>query len=247
VTKIFLLLFCFLFIAVSAQADSPTSNVGSASVTEGKLAAETRFGAASDESGARGAQRMRLRHHIDYGVTDWYAARVLLSQIETAPDNIDHRSVAIDNRFQIFDRQEDGFDGGFRFGYSHSDGNKTPHGVSHSWHLQGKLGDAWSWRHNTLFDHEVGPDSESGLNLEFRHRLTRSFEYSSTNLQLGAELFSTLGNLRNLNGYSNTEQQIGPVLLVDLEGGTYFKTAYRSGISSSSIDHTWAVFIGQEF
>ena len=95
-----------------------------------------------------------------------------------------------------------------------------------------------------LFDHEVGEDSESGLNAEWRMQAT----YAVTDdTRVGLESFNDFGRLADLSGYSDQSHTIGPVVKGKLPNGFFYETGYRAGISDAAPDHLVKFFIGKDF
>ncbi len=240
-----------IFIPCAAFAASPTSNVSTASVDKGELSIEQRMGYTTDTPGEADHQRFRMRQHIDYGWTDWYATRLVVSEDKRDGDNLEFGSISLENRFQIFEKKQHGWDGGFRLSYSHSDGDKTPHDVELRLVAGVPFADGWEARGVVSIEHEVGEDAEPGALLELRSQVTKAIPQTSIDyikeLRLGVEMFNDFGKLRELNGYDSGEHQFGPVMKMKFSDGNYIQAGYRAGISEASADHLVKVFIGREF
>ena len=102
----------------------------------------------------------------------------------------------------------------------------------------------WEIRLNQIFDHEVGPDSISGLS--FASRAQATYKISDTH-RLGIESYNDFGNFNNLSGYENQAHTIGPVLKGKIVHGVYYETGYRANISSAAPEHSFKFFIGKSF
>jgi len=247
----FLTLSVAMSVCHAAHGASPVANVGTAKVDAGALSAEWRGGFTWDNTNAGDDERLRLREHVDYGLTDWYALRVVASQGKRRGDNLEHGAIALENRIQLIERDEHGWDGGIRLIYGHSDGDKTPHTLDFRLMAQVPFGRAqqWEWRHNTVFRHDVGEDSRDGLRLELRNQVTRAVTPPGflRKLRLGVELFNDFGRLNRQRGYDAQDHQFGPVMKAYLPGGYYLQTGYRAGLSQGATDHIVKLFIGKAF
>lgn len=233
-------------------AGSPVSNVGTAKVTEGKANVEARIGFSQDDNNGSNDERLRIREHFDYGFNDWYAMRLVVAQDKRRGDSLQHSGIGIENRFQLIEKRNHGFDAGFRLIYTHADGDKTPHEVDLRVMANVPFGEdeQWMWRTDSAWEHDVGENAESGISLGLRNQVTYKIipESSSiNNLQYGVEMFNSFGRLKNLNGYSNQDHQIGPVMKADFSNGAFVQAGYRTGISKSATDHLVKLFLGARF
>ncbi len=245
------LLFLWLSSAAShAHAASPVSNVGTARVDVGKRAIEARTGYTEDDRSTANDNRLQLREHIDMHFTNWYGIRLVTSQDKRDGDNVEHNRVTFENWFQLIEERDYGWDGGFRVIYGHSDGDKTPHKLDVRLMAQGPVWQDWQWRHNSIFTHEIGENSKSGVSFEWRHQLTKKIIFMPdifASFRLGAELFNDFSKLNQLSGYANQDHQFGPVIKASFHNGLYLQTGYRTGISRQAADHSIKLFIGTSF
>ncbi len=235
--------------SVAAWASSPISHVGGATVTKGASSVEFRIGYSEDEPGFSANKRLRIRQHYDYGFTDRYAFRLITAQDKRKGDNLEHQAITMEHRFHLIAREQHGFDGGIRLVYTHSDGDKTPHELEVRFLAQGTIGEKWKWRHNTMMEHDVGPNADDGILLEFRnqvmYRLTPPAALKS--FEIGVDMFNDFGRLNDLSGYSNQDHQIGPGIKGSFHNGVFFAAGYRTGISSSGADHLVKFALGRKF
>ncbi len=242
---------CIFFFSSHSFAASPVSNVSSANVDKGKLSIEQRFGYSTDTPGETNHKRFRMRQHIDYGWNDWYATRLVASEDKRDGQNMEFRSISLENRFHIFEKSTHGWDGGFRLNYSHSDGDKTPHNTELRLIAGVPFANSWEARGVVSIEHEIGEDSESGAALELRSQVTKAIPQAFIDyvkeFRLGLEMFNDFGKVRELNGYKQQDHQIGPVVKMKLKDGNYLQFGYRAGVSEASADHVFKLFIGREF
>ena len=248
-----LALMASLGVSSLALAASPVSNVGTAKVDKGEYSIEQRFGYTLDTPDESNHERLRLRQHFDYGFTDWYALRVITQQDKPYGDSLEWRSATIENRFQLFEKDVDGWDGGFRLSYAQADGDKTPHTLAMRLLAQSSFGQGWAWRANAVFEHDVGEDAESGVALELRTQLVKEI-YRSQNehdwlqkVQFGGEMFNDFGSLKEQSDFNSHDHQLGPVLKLDFPDGRFMQIGYRFGVSDASPDHLFKVFVGYDF
>ena len=228
--------------AVHAQS---ISSIGSANVSKGSLAVEARTGYALDNDQISGSQdeRFRTRLHADYGVTDSYAARIILKGDKRKNSHFEHDSMEFENRFELFSSDTYGFDGGVRFTYALKDGDKKPDTITMRLVEVIPL-DNWEIRFNQFFSHEVGEDSEGGLLFESRMQATYAV---SNKFRAGLDSFNNFGKLNDLSGYSAQAHTAGPVLKYGLSNGYGIETGYLAGLSTNAADHTFRLFLSKKF
>lgn len=244
--------FCAIFSLAfqPAFAASPIGNVGTAAADKGAFSAELRMGFTFDDPGSSNNERFRIRQHVDYGFSDWYAARLVLEQDRQQGEDVDFRSVTFENRFQIFERTRHGWDGGVRVIYGIGAGGGQPDEIDVRFIANVPIGEDWEWRHNTVLEHEIGDNSEDGLFLEQRNQLTKvvgNFIPGANKTRIGIEMFNDFGNLRNDSGFSSQDHQIGPVMKAYFSKGVYIQAGYRAGLSDDAPDHLLKFFIGRNF
>ena len=245
----FVLALPFAFIH-SAHAGSPIGNAGTAVANEGEFSYELRMGYLFDEENPGEDNRFRMRQHIDYGFTDWYAVRIVAEQDRRDGDSLDFTGLAIENRFQIFEKRKHGWDGGVRFIYIFGTSPGEPDEVDTRLIANVPIGDNWAFRHNTIIEHEVGDNAADGFLLELRTQLMRDLPFKPSGFEkisLGAEMFSDFGELERAGAFDDQNHQIGPVMKANFRGGAYLQFGYRAGISDDAPDHLLKLFIGKKF
>lgn len=236
--------------AFSANAASPIGNVGTSVVNDGEFSIEWRGGYTKDGESRSVDERFQMRQHIDYGFNDWFAIRLVTAQDRRQGDNLEYNGFTWENRFQVVEKRESGWDMGFRVIYGHADGDKTPHELDLRMMWAVPFLERWEWRHNTVVEHDIGENSDAGFALEFRNQATYALEDKPDyvkKLRVGVEMFNDFGNTRELNGYRNQDHQFGPVIKASFPNGSYLQTSYRAGISDSAPDHLFKLFVGHKF
>ena len=228
---------------IASAAASTTGSVGSASVTKGQTAIEGRIGYSEADETSSQDERFRSRVQIDHGFTDYYAGRVVFSQDRRKGDNLEHDAIKFENRFYLLDKEDYGFDFGFRAAYSHKDGDKKPSSLEFGLYELIPLQN-FELRLNQIFAHDVGEDAEDGVSGELRAQVTYPV---FTDHRIGLEGFHDFGDLSDLNGWDTQSHTFGPVLKGKLGGNFKYETGYRAGISDAAPDHSFKFFIGRAF
>ena len=241
-----------LFGAQTALAASPIGNVSGAKVKAGERSSEQRIGFLRDDTNSRKDQRIQMRQHFDYGVNDWYALRFIIAQDRPNGENLDISSYTFENRFQLIEAREHGFDAGIRLSYGHTSDATSPDEIDVRLIAMGHLDkqQKWAWRHNTVIEHDIGANSKGGLMLEWRHQLAREIDHGVQGIkkwQLGVEMFNDIGRTSQQSGFERQDHQIGPVTKISFNNGIYAQAGYRYGASDSAADHLFKCFIGTKF
>lgn len=239
-----LVVLIFLCIYTPAYAQS-ISAIGGASVNKGALSVELRTGFATDNDPVSASQdeRLRTRFHVDYGVTDHYAARIILKGDKRKGNTYEHEALEFENRFEVFSREDHGFDGGFRVNYALKDGDKKPDSLTVRLVEVVPL-EKWELRFNQFFSHDIGQDSEGGFSFESRMQATYGF---TKKLRGGMDSFNDFGRLKELSGYTEQAHSLGPVVKYKLGNGYGVETSYLAGISEAAADHSFKFFVSKAF
>lgn len=228
----------------TATAQSLTGNVGSAGISDGERALEARIGV--DEEGNAGA-----RIHYDYSFTGWYQLRLIGSFSQPDGGDWDYSAFTVENWFQWSEEASDnsGFNGGLRFAYGFAD-DGGPDEAEVRLTATDKFAGPWEWRANLIGEIEAGDGSEGGVELELRSQVSRAVEMTALGTddwRFGVELFSELGNTRDIPGFDDQAHQVGPVVKIGWANGVYLQSAIRAGITDGADDSMAKLFIGREF
>ena len=219
------------------------SSVGSPGVAKGATSAEIRMGYSIDKDSSSQDRRLRSRFHIDHGFTDTYAARIVVSGDKRKNDSFDYDSLTFENRFDLYNAEDIGFDFGMRASYSLKSGDKGADNITVGFYELFPL-EKWEIRANQFLSHEVGKNSESGLGLATRIQATHSI---LSDHRLGLETFNNFGNIRTLSGFDDQGHSVGPVLKGKFGNDFYYETGYLAGLSNNSADHNFKLFLGRRF
>lgn len=230
--------------AFCGSALASTAHIGGARVTKGKLSAEYRYSHTEDTG------RRRMRQHLDYGVTDRYAFRLVVSQDKRRGDGFEHNGVTVENRFHVIDREEKGFDVGVRLNATLSDGDKAPHETELRLMTEWPFAEGWNFRNNVIVEADIGEDAEDGAALELRSGVYYDTGFSGSVLQslkTGAEMFNGFGRLNNLSGADAQNHALGVALKGKLPYALGFQAGYRAGISDAAPDHIFRFALSKKF
>ncbi|MEM9988895.1 MAG: hypothetical protein AAF723_05180, partial [Pseudomonadota bacterium] len=187
--------------------------------------------------------------HVDYGFNDWYAVRLVMEQDDRQGQDFTYRSFTFENRFQVFEKNKHGWDGGFRINYIGGDD-----GVDDELDIRlisnVPLSDKWAFRNNIILEHRFGGGADDGMLLELRTQFMRDVPFGEDifkNFSVGVEMFNDFGNLRSTTNKSDQDHQFGPVAKASFDNGAYLQAGYRAGLYEEAPDHLFKFFVGQKF
>jgi hypothetical protein len=233
-----------VLLSPAANAQSLTGNVGSAAITQGERAVESRVGFDNQGNAA-------FRLQFEYAITDWYQLRVIGAFSRPDDEGWNYTATTLENWFQWREEAEDdsGFNGGVRIAYTFND-DDGPDEVALRLTLTDKFADGWEWRANLIGEIETGNGSADGVFLQTRAQVSRSLSLSvfgSSELRLGVELFSEYGNSEDIPAFDEQAHQLGPVLKAEWDNGVYIQTGARFGLTDASDDSSFRLSVGREF
>lgn len=233
-----------LFLLPLPVCANPIKTVGTGVVNEGQTTVELRSGFSVDDKSAGHDGRFQTRQLIDHGFTDAYALRFTAIQDNRGIGEYEHDLMMLDNRVQLFERDTHGFDGGFRLTYMLRDGDKKPDIAETRWITHIPFWDNYEFRHHVIVQHQVGPDSVSGIMPELRWQVTRPLIGKH---RIGAEMFNEFRNLREDYAFNDQWHDAGILVTGPLYGATRYHAGYRHGISDAAPDHAVKFFVGYDF
>jgi hypothetical protein len=156
-----------------------------------------------------------------------------------------------ENRFQLIERRDHGWDGGLRLNFGARDGDKTPHEIDFRLVAQVPFGEdgKWEFRHNAIMEHDIGANSRNGMTLELRNRITRAVASPAPfeSMRLGGEIFTNFDRLRDLQGFDSIDHHLGIMAKARHKNGLHFQLGYRTGFVNDEIDHALRFFVGRRF
>ena len=224
---------------------SPVKIVGTPVVQEGLDTIESRNGVSYDEKNPSLDGRIQSRLHLDHAFNDSYALRFIVFQDWRGNDSREHEAVAVENRFQVFERREHGFDGGFRLAYYLRDGDKKPDIAEFRW-LNLFPVDPFEFRHQIILQHGVGTEADGrGIAMELRWQAT--YHIPDTKHRLGVEMFNEFQTLSTALPYHTQSHDAGPVIYGPLAESLRYQIGYRYGLSEAAANHAVKLFIGYDF
>lgn len=153
-------------------------------------------------------------------------------------------NVFFEPKFQLFHRDEDGFDGSISAGVKIAEGDNPPHLLRSV--LSGEVPyNQFKFRHNSIIAHEFGPKSDSGLHYQSRWQIMHHIEKYKSNV--GVEMFNDFGNLKKINGMNSTSHSLGPVVTGKINDHLGFQTGILAGISDPASDLAGKFWINYHF
>ena len=231
-------------LALPAASQSLTGNVGSAGISKGERSIEARLGL--NEAGDAAS-----RLHFDYAPEEWALVRLIAGFSQPDGEDWDVSGLTAEGWLQWSEEASDdsGFNGGVRFAYTFAQ-DDGPDEAEVRLTLTDKFAENWEWRSNVIAEVEAGDSSEGGVGLELRGQVTRALEISafgSSDWRGGIEVFSELGNSRDLPDFKDQAHQIGPVIKIGWRNGVFLQSALRAGLTDGADDAMFKVFVGREF
>lgn len=227
----------------SGVAQASTSGVSSPSVKKGQTTIEFRTSIVSDDNSPED-KKFRTRQSIQYGINETVAARIIFNQRKPNDDSWEHSDFDSELKFKLFDEKKDGFGGAFHIRYEMVDNDKGSDEIELRSMFR-KYFDDIEFRNNTLLKHEVGANSNDGLNTELRWQIGKPIE--KYDIKAGFELFNDFGNLRNLNGYDNQAHEFGPFISGEIVEGLSYHARGLFGVSKNADDFSAGFFIRKSF
>lgn len=229
-----------LVLGVAPCAFATNSNVSGPSVGAGVADIEFRGGIEFDENNA---DHYRQRLHLDYGLNDTLALRIITRQEQREGGHLEYRATDVEARMQLFEDEAWGFDGGFKVAYSKADGDDGPDELTLYWLYEIKRY-GFSFRQNALVGTQFGEEADQTPTAELRWQaLANIWE----NHSLGLEMFNDFGPVNEWTGYNEQGHRIGPVLKGKLAQGVNYQTGMLFGISDDAPDIGIKFFIGTSF
>ncbi len=251
--KIFAFIVVFsktLFLLSVSNAASPISQVGGSDIEEGELSIESRFGLQNDKRQNDYDNYFQMRHHIDYGFSDWYAFRSIAFFDKKDDKNTKYHETGLENRFQIFRSKKNGWDGGFRLNYYLNNSKKNANKARFSILSSFSFWQFFEFRNNIIFDKETGSKSNGGIYLTIRnqisHKLYIDSDYVKINT-LSLAIFSDLNKMNKIGTYDEQEHEVRLINVIKLKNDLNLSLGYGVGISRSSSDRNISLSAGKDF
>ena len=131
--------------------------------------------------------------------------------------------------------------------------------ISYNWHAQSEHADNLEVKGllrknigpvnnllNLAFSHDIGPDSEGGIDFDIAARSTYEFNHS---LGLGLEYFGEFGQIDDMADFDEQGHLLGPIVTFEPFEGVHMHSslAYLFGISDDAPDGTLKLEVGFQF
>lgn len=235
----------FSTLSLSQSIASPiTANVIGPRVGEtGQSGTEYRSGYEWDDDNKSQDGAFTDRIDLFYNLSDEIEVRTFVNRVNPGNDDSDITNVFVEPKFQIFNRQENGFDGSIRPGVSIGVQDNQPNLARII--FAGEVPyHGWALRHNSIIAHEFGGNQISGLQYQARWRATYKLKAGPS---VGVEMFNDFGNLRTTNGFDSQQHRAGPVMTGEIADGLGFQTGFLAGLSDSAPDYAAKFWLNYRF
>lgn len=137
----------------------------------------------------------------------------------------------------------DNWQTGMRFDFRIRDRGRPARGAV-SWMNQFRLGSGWSARLLGITSFEIGSGAQSGLGIQTRANLYRSF---ASRQRVGIEMFSNYGTTSDLVGLDDQRHQLGPFTSIAMSGGWNVFAGALFGLTDTAPDSELRLWIGRSF
>lgn len=237
-----LIVFPFAFAALalysSAGLAQNTSSVFSPDVVKGRHQIEYRGVYDVD------AERYTQRIHYQYGLTDYFRGRAILTQNMDGEQDFDFRYARLEGLWQFLENEKAWIDSALRFELQLVDGDDPPHRFRIGWTGKVDFNEYWQARANFLTGREFGENSSDGWLLEARGQVTRKL---TDHIRLGVDYYGDLNDTEDIGGFDDQEHQIGPILKFTLGAGWKGQFGPVFGMSDAAADAELRLFLIKEF
>lgn len=242
ITTALTLLYCT--VPAFGSASPITANVIGPEVGEANTPGfEYRSGIESDSDNDAVDGRFTDRIDLFYNVTDDSQFRVFFNRVNPGNGPADVTNMFIEPAFQLFKAEKHGFDGAILTGLTLAEGDNTPHQARTV--LSGEVPyGRWAFRHNSIFAHQLGPHSVSGLRYEARWRVTYKLDQGP---RVGVEMFNNFANLRTMNSFNGQTHRAGPVMTGKLFGELGYQTGILAGLNDDAPDLAGKFWVNYRF
>jgi len=213
-----------------------TSGVFSPVVDEGERSAQYRLGL-DPESDAL-AQRFHYQQALN-GELRW---RFVGKFRRTDDSDVDYDFARLELLWQLTPDGQD-HQSGLRFEVRHRSDDR-PGDIGLLWTNQWPLGNDWRLRLIADIGHQIGPGADDGFLLGGRAEVSRKLEAGPS---VGLRLFSNYGSTDNFLGFDEQIHEIGPVASFDVGEDWSLLTSALFGLTDSSPDAQFKLWITRTF
>ena len=211
-----------------------TSSVFNPDVSKGESAFEYR--AAYDADSDTFGQRI----HYQYGFTDSFRGRIILTQRSTDAEPFDFRYIRFEGQWQFLRDQDVGFDSALRFELQIADGDNRPSRARIAWSTKYVFDNALEIRGVLLTGHQFGADSGDGFLLDARTQI--NYPISET-AKIGIDYYANFNNHKNIGSFDEQKHSIGPIYKQKLRNGWSFQLGPLFGLSDAASDFDFRLFV----
>jgi hypothetical protein len=188
------------------------------------------------------SEKVATRLHYQQALDDDLMWRVVLQTRDTAEDSLDFNFLQGELFWQLSPNGDD-WQYGLRFDLRYrDDGRSNQAGVNFMNHVN--LSPKWSVRGILLTAKEFGDNAADGIKLGTRARVSYK---SSKKVSVGADMFSNYGSTEDFYSGSEQRHQLGPFVSVKLPNSWSIYGAALFGLTESTADTNYRVFVVRKF
>ncbi len=209
-------------------------------VNDGSEAIEYRFGYTDDRGNGVGAFAQRL--HYQRAVSDQLQMRGVMFHRKLHGENFDFQAFRFEALYQFVEDAGNSFESAARLDLQIADGDNSPGFIRLGWATQFNVTDKVRFRTNVLSGTEIGSDRDGDLTGDVRWQA----DYQATDdLNLGLELYSSLGALDDLRSFDSQNHLLGAYVRGSLSQKYKWRVQFLGGLSDRAIDRQWRVFLSK--
>ncbi len=230
-------------VLVPFSASAGVLSINSPDITKGEASIEA--GIAVERDDAR--TRDHFREHafeMEYSPTDFWSTGLEFVAERESGEGLRYAVTGWENTFQFL-KQKDGalISAGLRLEYEKAHLSGEADEISARLLLRHRT-EQWETRLNIGGDREIGANRTSGIEGDLRASVRYDWnEY----LTPAIDYLGDTGSLHKLQGFSEQDHRLGPVLYGKLTDTIDYEIGYLNGISSHAPDHTFKFALGYIF
>ncbi|MGB3726627.1 MAG: hypothetical protein WA981_12730 [Glaciecola sp.] len=234
------------FIAVSAltllhtNASANNGGVHGPNIKANTQSAEIRMNTSHSDNASDG--RKQYRTHYQRAFSDSFQVRVVAQFRDFGDFEYDNAKVEMLYQYQEFENAN--YAAAVRFDVRTRRGNR-PEDIAIHWTHQYNLSSKVFARGIAIFGKNVTDNNAGNKPSTFGTRFSINYKQSS-NVVVGAELYSNYGEIDNFNSSNSQVHQIGPAVMYKHEGW-YAYARYLTGLTSASPDNNFQFRMGKRF
>lgn len=185
-----------------------------------------------------GSTRFAQRLHYQQAINDDLMWRIV-GQVRKTDDSDFDPDFLQAELFLDLTKNNSNYQHGFRFDARMRDGDR-PDQIGVNWIHRLNMSDGWSMRGIVLTSTQFGSNSQSGVNLQTRAQVAKSF---GSGKSVGLELYNNYGNSRNIGSFDQQDHTIGPIISTPITKNLSVFWGVLFGVSDAAPDQQFRLWI----